>query len=62
MLTSKDIKDVTFGKMIRGYNVEEVDMLLDKVQADYVQYERTIEELQRKIQLLNQEFQDSKTL
>lgn len=44
MLTAEDIRNVTFSKAIGGFKPEEVDVFLDKVEADYIYYERTINE------------------
>lgn len=52
MLTSADIKNVSFTKARGGFNPEEVDIFLDKVESDYLQFERIIKENQTKIQEL----------
>ncbi len=49
MFTAADIKNVTFSKAMGGFKPEEVDVFLDKVEADYVQFERIIKEYQAKI-------------
>ena len=49
MFTAADIKNVTFSKAMGGFKPEEVDIFLDKVEADYVQFERIIKEYQAKI-------------
>jgi len=46
MLSSNDIRDIKFSKSVGGYKQDEVDVLLDKVEADYEQYERTVSDLQ----------------
>ena len=40
MFTSEDIKNVTFSKSRGGFNPEEVDVFLDKVEADYLLFEK----------------------
>lgn len=52
MFTSADIKNVTFSKARGGFSPEEVDVFLDKVEADYLQFERIVKEYQSKIQEL----------
>ena len=49
MFTAADIKNVTFSKSMGGFKPEEVDVFLDKVEADYLQFERIIKEYQAKI-------------
>lgn len=63
MLSSLEIKNIKFSKAMGGYKQEEVDVLLDKVEADYLQFERVIKELQAKLEALeaeNEEFKNSK--
>ncbi len=55
MLTAKDIREVGFTKAIGGYKQDEVDDLLDTVEADYTAYEEKIEALNAKIEQLNSE-------
>ncbi len=52
MFTAEDIKNVSFSKVIGGFSPEEVDVFLDKVEADYLQFERITKESQSKIQEL----------
>ncbi len=61
MLTSKDIREITFSNSMSGYKKDEVDILLDKIEVDYDKYEKTIEaqgakisELEEKIKSLNE--------
>ena len=44
MLSALQIKDVTFAKSINGYKREEVEVFLDKVESDYLHFERKIQE------------------
>lgn len=60
MLSSVDIKSVKFSKAINGYKQDEVDVLLDKVEADYIKFERLIKEYQAKIDNLSKEIEDYK--
>ena len=55
MLTAKDIREVGFTKAIGGYKQDEVDDLLDTVEADYSAFEETIASLNAKIEQLNNE-------
>jgi len=60
MLSAGEIRNVKFGNAVGGYKKEEVDILLDKVEADYVQYERTIKEFQAKTEALTKEIEELK--
>lgn len=60
MLSASEIKNVKFAKSMSGYKQEEVDILLDKVEADYAQYERIIKEFQDKNDALTKEIEDLK--
>ena len=42
MLTSKDIRDITFSNSVGGYKKDEVDILLDKIEVDYDKYEKLV--------------------
>ncbi len=57
MFTAADIKNVTFSKAMGGFKPEEVDIFLDKVEADYVQIEKIIRDYQVKIELLENKIQ-----
>ena len=61
MLNSKDSRNVKFSKSVGGYKQEEVDILLDKVEADYEQFERVTRELQGKIDALEKDISGYKT-
>ncbi len=52
MFTASDIKNVTFSKAMGGFKPEEVDIFLDKVEADYVQFEKLIKDYQAKVEFL----------
>lgn len=60
MLTALEIRDVKFSKSVGGYKQEEVDILLDKIEADYAQFERTIKEFQAKVDSLYKENEELK--
>lgn len=57
MLSSKDIRNVKFSKSVGGYKQEEVEILLDKVEADYDQFERMLAEMQEKTEKLSAEIE-----
>ena len=60
MLSASDIKNVKFSKSMSGYKQEEVDILLDKIVADFAQNERAFKEIQAKNEALNKEIEDLK--
>ncbi len=61
MLSSKEIRNVKFSKSMSGYKQEEVDVLLDKIEADYDQFERTLREMSSKIEQLRGEVEEYKS-
>ena len=60
MLSASEIRNAKFGKFMGGYKQEDVDILLDKVEADYVQYERIIKDFQARNDELTKEIEDMK--
>lgn len=60
MLSANEIRNVRFGTAMGGYKKEEVDVLLDKVEADYEQFERALKEMNAKIVALKEELEDCK--
>lgn len=60
MLSANEIRNVRFSKAMGGYKQEEVDVLLDKVEADYEQFERTLREMNGKIAQLKGELEECK--
>ena len=60
MLSANEIRNVRFSTAMGGYKKEEVDVLLDKVEADYEQFERTLHEMNNKISELKVELEDAK--
>lgn len=61
MLSSNDIRTISFSKAVHGYRQDEVDVLLDKVEADYEQNERTIRAMQDEIERLKGEIENYKS-
>ncbi len=55
MLNSNEIKDYKFTRAARGYKLEEVDELLDRIEEDYDQYERVTLALKTKVEELTAE-------
>ncbi len=60
MLSANEIRNIRFSTAMGGYKKEEVDILLDKVEADYEQFERTLREMNNRINELNAELEESK--
>lgn len=60
MLSANEIRNVRFSKSMSGYKQEEVDVLLDKVEADYEQFERTLREMSARITQLKAEIEEYK--
>lgn len=50
MLSVAEIRNVKFTKAMGGYKQEEVDVLLDRVEADYLQFERVIKDYKAKLE------------
>lgn len=60
MLNSKEIRNVKFSKSVGGYKQEEVDILLDKIEADYEQFDRIVRELNGRVEQLTREVDNYK--
>ncbi len=60
MLSANEIRNVRFSTAMGGYKKDEVDVLLDKVESDYEQFERTLREMNGKINELKVELEDAK--
>ncbi len=60
MLSASEIRNAKFGKSMSGYKQEDVDVLLDKIEADYVQYERIIKDFQARNEELTREIEELK--
>lgn len=59
MLSANEIRNVRFSTAMGGYKKEEVDVLLDKVEADYELFERTLREMNNKINELKGQLEDT---
>lgn len=60
MLSAAEIRNVKFTKAMGGYKQEEVDVLLDRVEADYAQFDRVIKEYKTKLDSMNKEIESLK--
>lgn len=60
MLSAAEIRNVKFTKAMGGYKQEEVDVLLDRIETDYNQFERAIKEYKAKIESMNAEMESLK--
>lgn len=60
MLSANEIRNIKFSNSMGGYKKDEVDVLLDKVEADYIANERIIREFQAKVESLNAEIAELK--
>lgn len=60
MMNANEIKNVRFAAAVGGYKKDEVDVFLDKVEADYEQFEKTLRELNGQINELKTELEDCK--
>lgn len=60
MLSIDEIRDVKFSRSMGGYKPDEVDVMLDKVEADYAAFERIIKDYELKVETLNSEIEDYK--
>ena len=61
MLSAAEIRNVKFTKSMSGYKQEEVDVLLDKIESDYAQFDRAIKEYRAKIESLDKEIESLKS-
>ena len=51
MLSVSEIRDVKFSRAVGGYKAEDVDILLDKIEADYAAFERIIKDYELKVEI-----------
>lgn len=58
MFNAEDIKKIEFSDSFKGYKREEVDAFLDKIEADYVNIERVIDDYKAQIEVLNNKISD----
>lgn len=61
MLKASDISNATFAKSMNGYKQDEVDELLDTIEADYQQFGKVVTDLQAKIATLTKENDELRT-
>ncbi len=55
MFTAEEIKNVSFSKSMSGYKPEEVEIFLDKVEADYQNFEKIVNDYKAEVQRLQNE-------
>ena len=55
MFTAEEIKNIGFSKSMSGYKVDEVEVFLDKVAADYQNFEKIIDEYKSEVVRLQNE-------
>ncbi len=55
MFTTEEIKNVSFSKSMSGYKPEEVDVFLDKVESDYQNFEKIVNEYKAEVARLQNE-------
>lgn len=60
MLSVAEIREVKFSRAVGGYKAEDVDVFLDKIEADYTAFERMIKEYELKVETLNSEIEGFK--
>lgn len=60
MLSANDVKNVRFSKGMGGYKQEEVEIFLDKIEADYLQFDRICKDYQAKIEACEKEIKELK--
>lgn len=60
MLSVTEIRDVKFSRAVGGYKPDDVDVLLDKIEADYGEFERIIKEYELKVETLSSEIEGFK--
>ncbi len=61
MLSAAEIRNVKFTKSMGGYKQEEVDVLLDRIESDYAQFDRAVKEYRAKIEAMNKEIESLKS-
>ncbi len=60
MISATEVRNIKFNRSMSGYKQEEVDIFLDKIEADLAQYERMLGEIQDKNNALNKEIEELK--
>ncbi len=61
MLTVEEIKNVQFSRAVGGYKADDVDVFLDKIEADYAAFQRIIKDYELKVETLNSEIEGFKS-
>jgi len=61
MISSKEIRNVTFSNSVGGYRKEEVDILLDKIEVDLDQYEKLVAALTEQNEQLKKDIEGYKS-
>ena len=61
MLSAAEIRNVKFTKSMGGYKQEEVDVLLDRIESDYAQFDRAVKEYRAKIEAMDKEIESLKS-
>lgn len=60
MLSVAEIRDIKFSRAMGGYKTDDVDVFLDKIEADYAAFDRIIKEYELKVETLNSEIEGFK--
>ena len=60
MISATEVRNIKFNRSMSGYKQEEVDIFLDKIEADLAGYERMLSEFQARNEALNKEIEDLK--
>ena len=60
MISATEVRNIKFSRSMSGYKQEEVDIFLDKIEADLAKYERMFAEIQDKNEALNKEIDELK--
>ena len=60
MLSIAEIRDIKFSRAVGGYKPDDVDVFLDKIEADYAAFDRIIKEYELKVETLNSEIEGFK--
>ena len=60
MISATEVRNIKFNRSMSGYKQEEVDIFLDKIEADLAGYERMIGEIRAQNEALNKEIEELK--
>jgi cell division initiation protein len=60
VISATEVRNIKFNRSMSGYKQEEVDIFLDKIEADLANYERMLNEFQARNEALNKEIEDLK--